>query len=59
MTACALSRARPPVDLETRSGQTLRVDFRFEGELARDVTLAGDARVVFDGTLDSAEWEGT
>jgi diaminopimelate epimerase len=59
VTACALSRARPPIDLETRSGQTLRVDFRFEGELARDVTLAGDARVVFDGTLDPAEWEGT
>ena len=42
----------PPVALETRSGETLRVDFRFEGEVARDVTLAGDARVVFEGTLD-------
>jgi hypothetical protein len=33
------------------------VDFRFEGEVARDVTLAGDARVVYEGTLDPGEWE--
>jgi diaminopimelate epimerase len=57
VTACALGRARPPVALETRSGETLTVDFRFEGEVARGVTLAGDARVVFEGTLDPREWE--
>lgn len=59
VTAAALGRAAPPVSLETRSGQTLRVDFRFAGEVARDVTLAGDARVVFEGTLDPREWEET
>jgi diaminopimelate epimerase len=59
VTAVALGRATPPVSLETRSGQTLEVGFVFEGEMARDVTLAGDARVVFEGTLDPAEWEGT
>lgn len=58
VTAAALGRVTPPVHLETRSGQTLRVDFLFEGEVARDVTLAGDARVVYEGTLDPAEWEG-
>lgn len=57
VTAAALGRVTPPVDLETRSGQVLRVDFRFEGEVARDVTLEGDARVVYEGTLDAAEWE--
>jgi diaminopimelate epimerase len=57
VTAGALGRALPPVALETRSGETLTVDFRFEGEVARDVTLAGDARVVFEGTLDPDEWE--
>jgi len=56
VTTCALGRARPPVSLETRSGETLAVDFRFEGEVARDVTLAGNARVVFEGTLDPDEW---
>ncbi|HEY3348330.1 MAG TPA: diaminopimelate epimerase [Thermoanaerobaculia bacterium] len=57
VTAAALGRVKPPVSLETRSGQTLRVDFRFEGEVARDVTLAGDARIVYEGTLDPREWE--
>jgi diaminopimelate epimerase len=57
VTAGALGRARPPVALETRSGETLTVDFRFEGEVARGVTLAGDARVVFEGTLDPDEWD--
>jgi diaminopimelate epimerase len=57
VTACAIGRVKAPVALETRSGQTLRVDFRFEGEIARDVTLAGDARVVYEGTLDPGEWE--
>ncbi len=57
VTACALGHVAPPVALETRSGETLLVDFRFEGEVARGVTLAGDARFVFEGTLDPEEWE--
>jgi diaminopimelate epimerase len=57
VTACALGLVLPPVAVETRSGETLEVGFRFEGEVARDVTLAGDARVVFEGTLDPGEWE--
>ncbi len=57
VTAAAVGRAAPPVALETRSGETLTVGFWFEGEVARDVTLAGGARVVFEGTLDPAEWE--
>jgi diaminopimelate epimerase len=42
---------RPPVTVLTRSGSVLAVDFRVEGSLARDVTLTGDARFVFEGTL--------
>ena len=57
VTAYALGLVRPPVSLETRSGETLVVGFRFEGEVARDVTLAGDARVVFEGTLSADEWK--
>ncbi len=56
VAACALGRARAPVALETRSGETLTVGFRFAGEVARDVTLSGDARVVYEGTLDPEEW---
>jgi diaminopimelate epimerase len=57
VTACALGHGGPPIALETRSGETLAVNFRFAGEVARDVTLAGDARFVFEGTLDPEEWE--
>ena len=41
----------PPVSVATRSGSALVVDFRLEGSLAHDVTLTGDARVVFHGEL--------
>ena len=41
----------PPVSVATRSGSALVVDFRLEGSLAHDVTLTGDARVVFQGEL--------
>ncbi len=58
VTSVALGRAAAPVSLATRSGQTLDVAFTFAGEMARDVTLAGDARVVYEGSLDPAEWEG-
>lgn len=57
VTSVALSRASAPVSLETRSGQVLEVGFTFAGEVARDVTLKGDARVVYEGTLSPAEWE--
>jgi diaminopimelate epimerase len=48
----------PPIAVATRSGETLEVSFATDGELARDVTLTGDARVVFEGTLFPEEWEG-
>ena len=47
----------PPVSVATRSLETLEVGYRRDGETARAVTLRGDARVVFEGTLDPSEWE--
>ena len=47
----------PPVSVATRSGETLEVGFTPDGETARGVTLGGDARVVFEGTLNPLEWE--
>lgn len=41
----------PPVSVATRSGSALVVDFRLEGSLAHDVTLTGDARLVYEGLL--------
>jgi diaminopimelate epimerase len=54
--ACAivtsfLTGAGSPISVATRSGETLEVSFVKDGEVARDVTLTGDARVVFEGTL--------
>jgi diaminopimelate epimerase len=47
----------PPVTVATRSGETLVVDFRLAGGVARDVKLTGDARLLFEGTLVPSEWE--
>ena len=47
-----LKGSAPPVSVLTRSGETLEVSFVRDGELARDVTLTGDARVVFEGILE-------
>lgn len=41
----------PPISVATRSGAALVVDFAVDGRLARHVTLTGDARLVFEGTL--------
>lgn len=48
---------RPPIRVSTRSGETLVVDFRLDGATARGVKLTGDARLLFEGTLEPAEWE--
>jgi diaminopimelate epimerase len=47
----------PPISVATRSGETLEIGFLRDGELAREITLTGDARVVFEGTLIPEEWE--
>ncbi len=49
-----LTGSAPPVAVSTRSGETLWVSFVRDGEVARDLTLTGDARVVFEGTLEEA-----
>jgi diaminopimelate epimerase len=47
----------PPVSVATRSLEALEIGFQREGEIARAVTLRGDARVVFEGSLNPSEWE--
>jgi len=49
--ACLVRGAEPPILVSTRSGSVLAVNFRVDGSLAKDVTLTGDARVVFEGVL--------
>ncbi|MFI5118866.1 MAG: diaminopimelate epimerase [Thermoanaerobaculia bacterium] len=47
-----LTGAPPPLSVATRSGETLEVSFAKDGEIARELTLTGDARFVFEGTLE-------
>jgi diaminopimelate epimerase len=56
VTTSVLVALAPPVSVRTRSGETLTVGFVRDGGRARDVTLTGDARVVFEGTLIPGEW---
>lgn len=40
-----------PISVSTRSGTSLVVDFAWDGDAARDVSLTGEARLVFEATL--------
>lgn len=51
VVATARGLVSPPVTVVTRGGLPLIVDFRFDGDRATNVTLAGQARVVASGTL--------
>lgn len=53
-TASALISAlqgytRPPVRVKTSGGETLAIDFKLQGGKMTQVTLEGEARLVFDG----------
>jgi diaminopimelate epimerase len=51
IVATGLGLASPPVTIITSSGLPLRVDFAWDGERARDVTLAGQARIIATGEI--------
>ncbi|MEO6326671.1 MAG: diaminopimelate epimerase, partial [Thermoanaerobaculia bacterium] len=42
---------QPPIAISTRSGTSLVVDFVWDAGVARDVSLTGEARLVFEATL--------
>ena len=57
-TASALVSARvgyvkPPVRVKTRSGEILTIDFEMKGEKIQNVSLEGEARLVFEGKWKS------
>ncbi len=57
-TASAIVSARvgyvkPPVRVKTRGGEILTIDFEKKGEKIRNVSLEGEARLVFEGILKS------
>jgi diaminopimelate epimerase len=47
----ALGKTAPPVSLVTRSGIRLGVDFSQEGRTFKNITLEGDARIVYKGEI--------
>lgn len=46
-----LGYTQSPVKVKTRGGEVLAVSFKKEGDRILDVTLEGEARIVFDGKL--------
>jgi diaminopimelate epimerase len=51
----ALKRVRPPVSVRTHGGDTLVVGFYMSDQGFCDVTLAGDAKVVYNGAIERSE----
>ena len=56
LIASAVAGADSPVTLLPKGGQPLTVTFTKEGQRFRDIYLAGDARVVYDGEMGEEAW---
>lgn len=52
LVATALKRTTPPVFLRTRSGVMLVVDFKKENGNFRNISLEGDARIIYKGEIE-------
>jgi diaminopimelate epimerase len=46
-----LRQLHPPINVLTRSGEWLKIDFRIKENFIKDVSLEGSAHVVFQGEL--------
>ncbi len=42
---------RPPVSVKTKGGETLIINFQRDGKKIKKVTLEGEAKLVFEGTI--------
>jgi diaminopimelate epimerase len=45
------SQVKPPVEVETRGGDILKIDFESSDKMVEDVYLEGPAKITFEGTL--------
>jgi diaminopimelate epimerase len=57
LIAATVAGAESPVTLLPKGGQPLTVTFTREGERFRDIYLAGDARIVYDGEMGEEAWK--
>ena len=55
LTMAALKRVKPPVDVRTRGGDTLTVGFYMSDLGFCDVTLSGNAEIVYEGALEQSD----
>lgn len=51
VTAVSLGLVKTPVAVVVSSGRTLYVDFKWDGQQAKDVTLGGNAYIIVRGTI--------
>ena len=56
LVAASVAGVQSPVTLLPKGGQPLTVTFKREGERFRDIYLAGDARVVYEGEMGEEAW---
>ncbi len=52
LIATALDKIERPVSLLTQSGTVLEVDFKQEGSTFKDISLKGDARIIYRGEIE-------
>jgi diaminopimelate epimerase len=56
LVAAKVARAESPITLLPRGGHPLTVTFVRDGERVRDIDLAGDARIVYEGEMNEDAW---
>ncbi len=52
LVAATLGKTKPPVSMRTRSGIMLIVDFKREGDAFKEISLEGDARIIYKGEIE-------
>ena len=57
IVSATLGEVQSPVSVKTASGVILKIHFDLENDVAKNVYLEGDARVIFAGELTSEAWD--
>ncbi len=57
IVSAKLGKVQSPVSVKTASGVILKIHFELEDDIAKNVYLEGDARVIFVGELTPEAWQ--
>ncbi|MFT4552822.1 MAG: diaminopimelate epimerase [Chlamydiales bacterium] len=52
IAAAKVKKLQPPILVRTRSGSELKIDFKLDGDNIRDVSMTGDAQLVYQGQVE-------